>query len=428
MLHFGPAEPAGHVESIPNVHFIEHTGCMTMSIVPVHTMLSHSVDVSLTVTHAAPNVRSPGPAASAGAGESPEHAARTSEQTRAKRCMARDVTPGPLTRIVTAVLQRLTCGSPALSWRDRSYAGPVEYAFGEITVVCSNVDRVMFPADGITKGELIAYYRDVADLMVPELSGRPLSVVRYTKGIDRGGFFQKHYQKHFPAWIDRVAAGAKTVVEYPIVDSPAGVVYFANQGSIEFHVWTSRKDALDRPDMLVFDLDPPEGPPESRFDLVRRTAGWLRAVLEELALPAFVKLTGSKGAHVVAPLDDAATFDEVGELATRIGALLCRRHPNDLTMEFYKKDRRGRLFVDVMRNAIGATLVAPYSLRGRPGAPVSAPIGWSELDDPALRADGIRMRDLRARLDRRGDPWRDLRAGVGSVSAALRAVTNLAVG
>jgi bifunctional non-homologous end joining protein LigD len=340
----------------------------------------------------------------------------------------------------------------------------VEYVFGDITVACSHADRVMFPADGITKGELIAYYHDVAELMVPELRGRPLSVVRYTKGIDHGGFFQKHYQKHFPAWLDRVAAGTKTVVEYPIVDQAAGVVYMANQGAVEFHIWTSRKDPLersetggggqsppgiersetgggdpegsaggaggrapreiDRPDTLVFDLDPPDG----RFDLARRAAVLVRAVFEQLGLPAFVKLTGGKGLHVIAPLDDGAAFDEVGELATRIGALLCRRHPELLTMEFYKKDRRGRLFVDVLRNAVGATLVAPYSLRGRPGAPVSAPITWSELDDPALCADGVRLRDLRARLDRRGDPWRALRARAGVVAGAWRALAGLAGG
>lgn len=304
------------------------------------------------------------------------------------------------------------------------YARGVEYAFGDITVACSNVDRVVFPEHGITKGEVIAYYRDVAALMVPELRGRPLTVVRYTKGIDRGGFYQKHYQKHFPAWVDRVAAGTRTVVEYPIVDREAGVVYMANQGAIELHVWTSRKDALDRPDLLVFDLDPPDG----RFDLARRTAGLVRGLLDELGLPAFVKLTGGKGLHVVAPLDDGATFDEVGELAVRSGALLCRRHPDLLTMEFYKKDRRGRLFVDVMRNAIGATLVAPYSLRGRPGAPVSAPIAWSELDDPALCADSLRLRDVRARLDRRGDPWHALRARAGVVGAARRALAALTDG
>jgi bifunctional non-homologous end joining protein LigD len=305
--------------------------------------------------------------------------------------------------------------------RSRRYADGVEFVFGEITVAGTHVDRVMFPADGITKGELLAYYRDVADLMVPELRGRPVTVVRYTKGIDQGGFFQKHYQKHFPAWLDHVAAGSKTRVDYPIVDNAAGVVYLANQGSIEFHVWTSRKDALDRPDMLVFDLDPPDG----RFDLVRRTALVLRELFEQLGLPAFVKLTGSKGMHVIAPLDDAATFDQVAALGTRIGALVCRRHPDILTMEFYKKDRRGRLFVDLMRNAIGATLVAPYSLRGKPGAPVSAPIEWRDVEDAALAADGVRLRDLRARLDRRGDPWRELRARPGSVAEAARALDGL---
>src|SRR3954471_11705608 len=193
----------------------------------------------------------------------------------------------------------------------------------------------MFPGDGITKGEVITYYRDVADLIVPELRGRPLTVVRYTKGIDRGGFYQKHYQKHFPAWIDRVAAGTRTVVEYPIVDGAAGVVYMANQGAIELHVWTSRKDDLHRPDLLVFDLDPPDG----RFDLARQAAQRVRELLELLGLPAFVKLTGGKGLHVVVPLDDGAAFSDAGELATQIGALLCRRHPDAMTMEFYKKDR-----------------------------------------------------------------------------------------
>jgi bifunctional non-homologous end joining protein LigD len=300
----------------------------------------------------------------------------------------------------------------------------VEYVFGDIAIACTNVERVMFPGDGITKGEVLTYYRDVAELIVPELRGRPLTVVRYTKGIDRGGFYQKHYQKHFPAWLDRVAAGTRTVVEYPVVDSAAGVVYLANQGAIELHVWTSRRDALQRPDLLVFDLDPPDG----RFDLARQAAQRVRALLEQLELPAFVKLTGGKGLHVVVPLDDGAEFDEAGELATRIGALLCRRHPDLMTMEFYKKDRRGRLFVDVLRNAIGATLVAPYSLRGRPGAPVSAPIAWSELDDPALCADGIRLRDLREWLDRRGDPWDALRAHAGVVRAARRALAELSDG
>lgn len=297
----------------------------------------------------------------------------------------------------------------------------MEYEFGERTVACTHVERVMFPADGITKGDVLAYYRDVAPLMVPELRGRPLSVVRYTKGIDQKGFFQKHYQKHFPAWLDQVTAGAKTQVAYPIVGDAAGVVYLANQGSVEFHVWTSRKDALDRPDVLVFDLDPPDG----GFALVRDAARIVHALCDELALPAFVKTTGSKGLHVAVPLDGAARYDEVGAFAMRLGALLCRRHPALMTMEFYKKDRGGRLFVDMMRNAIGATWVAPYSLRGRPGAPLSAPITWDELEDPALAADGVRLREVGAWLDRRGDPWRDLRARPGSLVEAARALEAL---
>jgi bifunctional non-homologous end joining protein LigD len=408
MLHFAPIDPAGQLASMPVVHSCEHTGWPIMSNVLVQGLVMHSDEVSDTVVHEAPNVPAAGPLLASGVGvEELEQAPMTRDNASNSRC-------------IPPTVQRKRGPRD-----DRGYAGRVEYAFGDVTIACSNVDRVMFPTDGITKGELITYYRDVADQMVPELSGRPLSVVRYTKGIDRGGFFQKHYQKHFPAWLDRVAAGTKTVVEYPIVDDAAGLVYMANQGSIEFHVWTSRKDALDRPDLLVFDLDPPDAAAEAQFALVRRAAVLLRAALERLGLPAFAKLTGSRGLHVVSPLDDAAGFDEVGALATRLGAALCRAHPDLLTMEFYKKDRRGRLFVDVMRNAISATLVAPYSLRGRPGAPVSAPIAWSELDDPALRADSIRLRDLRRWLDRRGDPWRALHDRPGSVASALRALDAL---
>jgi bifunctional non-homologous end joining protein LigD len=290
----------------------------------------------------------------------------------------------------------------------------VEYVFGDLVVACTNTDRVVFPDSGITKGEIIAYYHAVADAILPELRGRPLTLERFTKGIDKGGFFQKHAQKHFPAWIDRVELGSKTRVEYPICDTTAGLVYFANQGAIALHVWTSRKEAPDHPDLLVFDLDPPEG----RFDLVRRAAPIIRDVLGELELPAFVKTTGGKGLHVVAPLDGVATFDEVAALSHRIASVLCARHPDLLTTEFYKKDRKGRLFLDMMRNAPGATFIAAYSLRGRPGAPVSAPIEWAELDDPALAPDGFKLRDIVGRLAR--DPWRDLRANVGSIAAAAK--------
>lgn len=277
----------------------------------------------------------------------------------------------------------------------------------------------MFPDAGITKGEVLAYYADIAEVMVPELAHRPLTLERFTKGVDQGGFYQKHAQKHYPPWIGRVELGAKTRVTYPLCDTPAALVYFANQGGIVLHVWTSRHDAPDHPDELVFDLDPPEG----RFDMVRQVARILRELLDKLELAAFVKVTGSKGVHVVAPLDATASFSDVLGFCDHASRLLCTLYPDLVTSEFYKKDRRGRLYLDTMRNAYAATMVAPYSLRGRPGAPISAPIEWSELDD--IAPDGIRMREVRARLDRRGDPWAQLRMRPGSIATAQRALDRL---
>jgi len=298
----------------------------------------------------------------------------------------------------------------------------LEFVFGDITVTCTNVDRVMFPDSGIKKSEIIHYYFQVSDFMLPEIEQRPISVERYTKGVDASGFFQKHYQKHYPEWLDKEELGAKTRVVYPIIDSTAGLVYLANQGSIAFHIWTSRRDQPEYPDLLVFDLDPPEG----RFDLVRETALHLRELFEELSLPAFVKTTGSKGLHVVAPLDGRATFGEVLQFCNRVARLLCERHPDKVTLEFYKKDRKGRLFLDTLRNALGATLIAPWSLRGRPGAPISMPIEWDEVEDPALSANGFKLRGVKQRLDRRGNPWAKLRARLGSLDDAEAALARLA--
>lgn len=297
----------------------------------------------------------------------------------------------------------------------------MEHRFGDLVIACTNVDRVVFPEDGITKGDVIAYYRAVAGVMLPELRRRPLSIVRYPRGIAERGFFQKHRQKHYPAWIESATLGARTHVDYPLCNSAAALVYFANQGAIEFHVWTSRAEAPGHPDLLVLDLDPPAG----RFQLVRETALTLREVLGEIGLPAFVKTTGGKGLHVVAPLDGRAAFGEVAALGERIARLLCARRPEDLTIELYKKDRRGRLFLDTLRNALGATIVAPYSLRGRPGAPVALPIEWLEVEDASLAPDGFRLRDVPRRLDRLGDPWATLRAAPGSIERAARELYRL---
>jgi bifunctional non-homologous end joining protein LigD len=291
----------------------------------------------------------------------------------------------------------------------------MELQLGDRTIACTNVDRVMFPDSGITKKEMLEYYRDVADVMIPHLRGRGLTIERCTKGVDRGGFFQKHFQKHYPAWLDRMEMGTKTKVAYPVCDDAAGLVYLANQGGVAFHVGTSRKDRPDRPDQIVFDLDPPDG----RFDLARRAAAAVRALMDQLELATFVKTTGSKGLHVFVPTDGTATQEDVAAFCKHASAKLAHQHADLLTTEFYKKDRKGRLYLDTMRNAVAATVVSAWSLRGKPGAPVSAPLAWDEVDDPALTADAFNLRNIRARLDERGDPWSELHESGGSIANAL---------
>ncbi len=300
-------------------------------------------------------------------------------------------------------------------------AAKAELVFGDLTVALTNQDRVVFPDSGITKGDVIAYYRAVADVMVPELEGRPLSIERFTKSVDAGGFFQKHWQKHYPEWLDSADVPGKTRVRYPIVDNEAGLIYLANQGGVAFHIWTSRKDTPHNPDLIVFDLDPPEG----GFPMVRETALLLREVLDEIGLRAFVKTTGSKGLHIVSPLDGKAPFEEVHALCGEMATLLTGRHPDLITTEFYKKDRKGRLFFDTLRNAQGATFVAPYSLRGKPGAPVSAPVTWDEVEDKKLKPDGFTLKNVPKRLDDINDPWGELRAKPGSVAKARKKLAAL---
>jgi bifunctional non-homologous end joining protein LigD len=299
---------------------------------------------------------------------------------------------------------------------------PAELVFGNHTVALTHTDRIVFPDLGITKGEVIDYYAGVADLMVPALRDRALTMERFTKSIEGGGFMQKHARKHYPAWIARAELRTKKVVEYPICDSAAALVYFASQGGVAFHIPTSHAARPHHPDEIVFDLDPPD---DHSFEVVRQVARILHDLLDELDVPAFVKTTGAKGLHVVIPTDRTSTYAEVHELVGGIASRICDRHPAIVTTEFYKKDRKGRLFFDTGRNVEGATFVAPYSLRPRPGAPLSAPLTWTELEDPALRADGIRLRDLEARRAAVGDPWAGFRAHPASVkraTAKLRAL------
>lgn len=272
------------------------------------------------------------------------------------------------------------------------------------TIALTNTDRVVFEEIGLTKGEVIAYYADVAPVMLPELRDRPLTLERFTKGIAAGGFYQKHAQKHYPAWIRRIELGMKKPVAYPICDTAAALVYLANQGGFVFHIWTSRAAAPDRPDLLVFDLDPPEG----GITAVRTVARLIRDALEALELPAFLKTTGGKGLHVVVPLTDddrSPDWDAAKLFAKAVCRRLAEQAPERFVLAMAKKERGGRIFLDYLRNDRTATAVAPLSPRARQGATVSMPLGWAQVKK-GLDPKRFTLRTA-APLLRRNRPWAD---------------------
>lgn len=239
----------------------------------------------------------------------------------------------------------------------------------------TNPEKPMFP--GITKAEVVAYYEQVGEVMIPHLEGRPLTLERFPDGVDHDGFMQKNASPHFPDSIARVkVARAGGTTNHPLVDNVEGLTYLANQGTITFHVWTSRLPDLDRPDRLVLDLDPAadSGPP-------REVARYARQVMREAGLDPGLMTTGSRGYHLVAALQPQHGFDVVGAAARRLAGVVAARHPEAATTEFRKRDRGGRVFVDWLRNRWAQSVVSPWSLRARPSAPVAMPIAWEELAD-----------------------------------------------
>ncbi|MFW6135428.1 MAG: non-homologous end-joining DNA ligase [Chloroflexota bacterium] len=276
---------------------------------------------------------------------------------------------------------------------------------GSRTIQVGDLDDVIFPDPGVTQGDLIDIYRRLADTILPYLEGRPLTMQRFPDGIDDEGFYQREAPDYFPDWIPRVSVTVKEDdQEKPqiVCDSEATLVYLVDQGLVTPHVWLSRADRLDHPDKLVFDLDPPD----TDFAPVRLAAQSLHDLLRDLGLVPFVMTTGSRGAHVVVPLERTADFDTTRGFASDVGKLLAQTHPQDLTVEFYKDAREGRLFLDYLRNAYGQNSVAPYAVRARPGAPVAAPLDWDELSDPDLHSQTYTVKNIFRRLGQKDDPWK----------------------
>lgn len=279
-------------------------------------------------------------------------------------------------------------------------------------IAVSNRDKVFFPESGLTKGDLIDYYRRIADVALPHLRGRPVSMHRFPDGIGKDGFFQKNIPDHFPQWIERKTLGKEGgSVTHVVANDAATLVYLADQGCITPHVGLSRVDRIDAPDRLVFDLDPSD----EDFAKVQGAARKVKAVLDEFGLNAFVQTTGSRGLHVVVPLDRSACFEEVRPFARTLAEHLAGQYPDLLTVEQRKAARGRRVFVDYLRNAYAQTMVATYAVRAIEGAPVAAPLTWSEALADGLSPRKYTIENIFRRLGQKDDPW----AGIDGEAQSL---------
>ncbi len=283
-------------------------------------------------------------------------------------------------------------------------------------------DKVLFPDDGITKGELASYHEALAPVMLPHLRARPITMERYPAGIGEKGFLQKDVTKGFPEWLERVEAPKKDgVVHYAIVRDVRALLWVVNQNTITPHVWVSRAPDLFHPDICVFDLDPSEDDPHA----LRAAALAVRALLDELGLPSWTKTSGSKGFHTAVPLDGKADSGVVSHFAHMVGGVLVRRLPDLFTQEFSKADRGRRILIDTGRNGYSATFAAAYAVRAKPGAPVSAPCTWDEVERGEVHPRTFTLRTMATRVDARGDLWSDMRTRKRSMRAPMEKLRHL---
>jgi bifunctional non-homologous end joining protein LigD len=284
-------------------------------------------------------------------------------------------------------------------------------------------EKVLFPGDGITKADLAAYYESVAAIMVPHIQGRPVTLERYPAGIGGKGFWQKDVSRGFPEWLERIEVPKKDgTVHHPLINDTRSLLWMANQNAITPHVWVSRVPALYYPDVCVFDLDPAS---DDEPQVLRDAALALRDLLDELGLPSWVKTSGSKGFHIVAPLDGKSKTGDVARFAHAAGALLVARDPQRLTQEFSKADRGGRILVDTGRNGYSATFAAAYAVRPRKGAPVSAPCTWDEVITGEVGPSTLTVRNVPDRVAALGDVWSDMRRRKRSLAAAIEKLRGL---
>jgi bifunctional non-homologous end joining protein LigD len=279
----------------------------------------------------------------------------------------------------------------------------------------TNPDRVMFPRQGATKRAIAEYYAEAAELMLPFLSRRPLTLVRCPEGRGEECFFQKHAGASVPDDIQRISIEERSgkTRDYMLVNSRRGLVATAQVGALELHIWGSRSDRLERPERVVFDLDPDES---VRFTTVRDAAFELREVLEAAGLQSFALLTGGKGVHVIVPIRRTRPWADVKDFAQGVATRLAEAAPERYVAKASKELRKDRIYLDWLRNERGATAIAPWSPRARPGASIAAPVDWEELDDLSASAT-FTLDNIAARLAKARGIW----SGYGAVRQSITA-------
>ena len=289
-------------------------------------------------------------------------------------------------------------------------------------VKLSSADRVLFPDDGITKGDLFEYYDAVADTIVPHLKDRPFTLKRYPHGITQQAYFQKQAPKGIPDWIGtrqfvtHPREGGSRLVDFVLVNSREALLWMVQMNCVDMNAWYSRVDKPERPDFVVFDLDPPD----DGFADAIRVAHLVREALEELDLRSYVKTSGADGIHVLVPITRRSTFGETYEFAELLSRSLEAQHDGLVTTEWLKKKRRGVL-LDHRQNGHGKTIASAYSVRPKPSAPVSTPLRWDELTED-VRPQRFGMREVLERVERHGDLYEPVLRGGQALGPALRAL------
>lgn len=282
----------------------------------------------------------------------------------------------------------------------------MERKIGKHIITITNEDKIWFPKSKITKGDVIHYYEKIAPLMIPHIKEHPITMHRYVDGIAGESFYHKDAPDYFPSWIKICAVEKKDedVTHYVLCNNVDTLCYLAQQACLTPHMWLSKCDKINSPDVIIFDLDPDK----QSFSFICKVALKFKEVLESYNLVPFIKLTGSRGLHITVPIKRLYSFEFVRDFAKVIALEVIDSDPKNLTMEIRKEKRAGRLFVDINRNSFTATAVAPYAIRAYEHAPVAAPLLWPEVSKKELTAQKFNISNIFKRIAHIGDPWQDM--------------------